>query len=103
MNVEWKQKWLDALRSGKYKQGTGVLRDQYNRFCCLGVLCDVYDNSRWSDCHYSFEGVSRLGTPPRPLQEHLEVDGSQVDYLVGLNDDERAPFTKIADYIEANL
>lgn len=37
------KKWVKALRSGKYKQGTGTLK-QYNRneeakHCCLGVLC----------------------------------------------------------------
>jgi len=41
MNSEIKEKWVTALRSGKYQQGTDFLRanDQY---CCLGVLCDLY-------------------------------------------------------------
>lgn len=34
------KKWVAALRSGKYKQGHGQLRKD-NRFCCLGVLCDL--------------------------------------------------------------
>lgn len=40
MKPELKRKWVAALRSGKYKQGTGELfyRDEY---CCLGVLCEV--------------------------------------------------------------
>jgi hypothetical protein len=29
--------WLEALRSGKYKQGQGFLRDTDDRYCCLGV------------------------------------------------------------------
>jgi hypothetical protein len=33
--------WVKALRSGKYKQGTKVLRSADNAFCCLGVLCAV--------------------------------------------------------------
>ena len=41
------KKWVKALRSGKYKQGTGTLK-QYNRkgqaeHCCLGVLCELYN------------------------------------------------------------
>ena len=41
MNPEVKKKWVEALRSGKYKQGKGRLKlgEQY---CCLGVLCDLY-------------------------------------------------------------
>lgn len=39
------EKWVKALRSGKYKQGTGYLRtsqDNSNSFCCLGVLCNIH-------------------------------------------------------------
>jgi hypothetical protein len=41
MKQEIKQKWVKALRSGKYKQGEGRLK-QKDTFCCLGVLCDLY-------------------------------------------------------------
>lgn len=41
MNKEVKTLWVEALRSGKYKQGTGALRNDKNEYCCLGVLCDV--------------------------------------------------------------
>lgn len=40
MNKEIKQRWVEALRSGKYKQGKAALRRK-DRFCCLGVLCDI--------------------------------------------------------------
>ena len=36
-----KQEWIDALRSGKYKQTDSVLHDGHGAFCCLGVLCDI--------------------------------------------------------------
>lgn len=41
MNQEIKTKWLTALRSGKYEQGKGFLKNLDNNFCCLGVLCDI--------------------------------------------------------------
>jgi len=39
-----KKKWLEALRSGEYKQTQGELRseDKPNSFCCLGVLCNIH-------------------------------------------------------------
>lgn len=45
MNEQVKKMWVDALRSGEYKQGQNVLH-AFNsvgeeRFCCLGVLCDI--------------------------------------------------------------
>lgn len=47
MKKEIMKKWIKALRSGKYKQGQGTLK-QYNRkgeaqHCCLGVLCELYN------------------------------------------------------------
>lgn len=41
MNKRIKTKWIRALRSGKYEQGKGSLKDGSN-FCCLGVLCDLH-------------------------------------------------------------
>lgn len=43
------QKWVKALRSGKFKQGTGTLK-HFNRngqaqHCCLGVLCELYNTT----------------------------------------------------------
>lgn len=43
-----RRKWIAALRSGEYKQGTGMLRRRHKVYsedrvghCCLGVLCEV--------------------------------------------------------------
>lgn len=42
--------WIDALRSGEYRQASGLLRDVQDTlpdgvvegYCCLGVGCDIY-------------------------------------------------------------
>lgn len=47
LKPEVKQKWLQALRSGSYKQGKHVLRTADNHYCCLGVLCDVVAPELW--------------------------------------------------------
>jgi hypothetical protein len=61
MNPEVKALWLDALRSGEYKQGQGRLRktedDGTFSYCCLGVLCDLYikqgqPNAAWKGDTY---------------------------------------------------
>ena len=41
MNPEIKKKWVEALRSGKFKQGKGALYKSTSGYCCLGVLCKV--------------------------------------------------------------
>ncbi len=41
---EIKDKWVEALESGKYKQGYVQLHNKTdNTFCCIGVLGDVCD------------------------------------------------------------
>src|SRR6185437_10576766 len=41
---EHRKLWIEALRSGKYKQGEQALHrveDDTHKFCCLGVACEV--------------------------------------------------------------
>lgn len=42
MDTAVKERWVRALRSGEYQQGTGQLRKE-DKYCCLGVLTDLYD------------------------------------------------------------
>ena len=45
--------WVEALTSGEYAQGQGWLRTtigdetEDDRFCCLGVLCDISGLGEW--------------------------------------------------------
>jgi hypothetical protein len=66
MNPEVKQKWIDALRSGDYEQGSEKLRG-VNGYCCLGVLCDIY--AREHDTQWEFRGYDELSdeTNPHPM------------------------------------
>lgn len=42
MNPEIKRLWITALLSGEYQQGRGALKRRDGKFCCLGVLCELY-------------------------------------------------------------
>lgn len=50
MNQEIKDRWVKALRSGKFKQGKdrlcGVTKDGKRQYCCLGVLSQLAVRSR---------------------------------------------------------
>lgn len=49
MKKDIAKKWVRALRSGKYKQGKGYLKQFTSknepRHCCLGVLCELYNDT----------------------------------------------------------
>jgi hypothetical protein len=66
MKAGIKDRWLEALRSGGYRQGQSSLHltpdDGEDMFCCLGVLCDIaftddvigrerMDSDLGSDCY----------------------------------------------------
>ncbi len=72
MNKEIKQKWVEALRSGEYKQGKGTLRTNNNLFCCLGVLCDILSPDKWvNNIHvHSMYGITGVLS-----QEILDITG----------------------------
>lgn len=99
MDAELKKKWVEALRSGEYKQGTGWLRKN-DKFCCLGVLAAVNGDplALGADTlHRSRRGsASKYGYWENLIESEDEVA------LVNMND-QGDSFAEIADYIEANL
>ena len=110
MKPSWKEKWVNALRSGKYKQTRGNLQDG-DGFCCLGVLCDLVDSEAWEEVELcsirSFLGADTDGRgfavsdmpPPSVL---LTTGLEDPSIYATLNDEDKYTFEQIADEIEAN-
>lgn len=104
MDAELKTKWLEALRSGKYTQGTSQLRSTKDEYCCLGVLCNVIDPEKWVENHnenYCWGG--RAGFVPDITKEQIGLNKPDENHLAEMNDMDMASFSNIADYIEQNL
>lgn len=51
MKKEIADKWIKALKSGKYKQTKAVLHNKEG-YCCLGVLCDLMPKHKWTKIPY---------------------------------------------------
>tara|TARA_Y100000310_G_scaffold244126_1_gene248812 strand:- start:552 stop:923 length:372 start_codon:yes stop_codon:yes gene_type:complete len=116
MNLKKFRKWLKALRSKKFKQGTKALcvtnskgRTQY---CCLGVYAHECIDEEWEDSTLTTRpnaakkvwgfrsGPFRdMRTAFLPASE-ISVDAQQA--LIRMNDIERKSFEQIADHIERN-
>lgn len=104
--TERRKKWLRALRSGKYKQARSNLRDG-NRFCCLGVACDLSKLGKW-------DGVLYVIDEERSIEMSLAEDEAGLKWLgidadtdrkaMNMNDGEGdwkhkpQTFKQIADY-----
>lgn len=109
-------RWVRALRSGKFKQTTGNL-EQDGMNCCLGVLCRLAEKSgviKSKACTYSdkvffgTEGeINHSGALPEAVMQwagmkSVEGDRKNRKNLVEYNDDLGYKFPKIADIIEKN-
>ena len=100
--TEHTQKWLDALRSGKYKQGFGGL-SQNGAFCCLGVACDVYAPHEWEHRDGYSAHPFGAGTMNYDGRETFGMDADEAGALIEMNDSEKKSFPEIADEIEEML
>lgn len=114
-----KDKWVKALRSGKYKQGHCLLK-KGNTYCCLGVLTDLYIKAKKKK--WTYDGMANgkkiyiyksrkdissaylpkevqdwagLKSPDPQPKNHCE--------LTLLNDSRKKTFKQIATIIEKGL
>jgi hypothetical protein len=103
---EFAERWVKALRSGEYKQGTGTLGNAKDGYCCIGVACRI------------------AGAPDEALVgenviDHNKIWGAKYDLpkeitgrsdrnelvckLTNANDIQHLNFSQIADFIEKEV
>lgn len=117
MFLHIKDKYLKALRSGEYKQGVFGLRTIDDKFCALGVLCDLAAKEgiiQWE--HSGFAYWIKGGTYYLPKsvmkwagmcsqsgrfpEEFSNEDVSK--YSIANMNDDKNNFNTIADAVEKN-
>lgn len=95
MDANQKQKWVTALRSGKYTQHHGTICPYRasirtsKHLCCIGVGAAV--------TAFRGKAITQLAA------DHLGLSIPEKNHLVNMNDGGRASFDQIADYIEEKL
>lgn len=108
------QEWVDALRSGDYKQNYYTLtkaNDEGNPtcFCVIGVLADILYKQGYAtrrklhteiDTRFIYVfGLYESSTQIPPKY----VDGMHQMLLINMNDSKKYSFDELADYIEENI
>lgn len=123
MKPEIAKIWVEALRSGEYEQCTSVLRSTDNKFCCLGVLCELAVkegvigppeiNNQTS--YYIYDKVNNGGSvtylkrgiyPPYEVTYWAGLHNRYGEYCntsLAEHNDNGMTFDQIADIIEANV
>lgn len=111
MDKQIKKLWVDALRSGEYRQARYRLRTRQNGFCCLGVLCNIHAQHFPETAAKNPQGLyfGEEGILPSIVTRWARLDHITVQYrgeshsLADLNDNKRLNFNQIADIIEEQL
>lgn len=113
MKPKIKAKWLEALRSGKYKQTKKVLKDSTG-YCCLGVLCDIHRKTikkkGWDKVLHSnnLKYYNQIEILPENVLKWAGIEdengkfkykNGETEYLTNLNDNGKS-FKQIANIIE---
>jgi len=77
-----RDRWLEALRSDKYRQGSNaLLRNGF--YCCLGVLCSIQGRPRDERQRaVGFDNNFDVLNTDNPLYSHLSSTG---DFPPGVN------------------
>lgn len=103
-------KWVKALRSGKYKKTTHILKDN-NGYCCLGVLCEVVGKSfkKTGPNIYVVEGCTTIlpetvcsisGMKTKTGHFPTGTVYNKAESLVAINDHKAKSFRMVANAIE---
>jgi hypothetical protein len=116
MNIENFEKWLHALRSGRYLQGMKYLWNN-GSYCCLGVGCEVsgVDETPWRmnqlapGWFIDWLGIPALDPEGEPIEDLLNFLGT---FDIGIMDDRSITaasmndsgksFDTIADWLHVN-
>lgn len=101
MNKELKQNWIDALTSGKYTQGKELLCNGKSH-CCLGVLANIVDPSKWTigvtNFDYDFGDCNGYAFPTDKWLINIGLSNEIASHLARMND-KGCSFKEIAEYI----
>jgi len=127
---EFAEKWIAALRSGEYKQGSSalvIIEKDIPKYCCLGVACSIQGVPNGLMLAVSFPYLIRTdfnlpanlkrGHDPKTDTTQLGGvlaalnDGAKVsitepggDNYIEFNEEfKQHSFSEIADWIEANV
>lgn len=104
MPQEIKTKWIEALRSGEYKQGKKSLKNENGAYCCLGVLQMCVQG----EVTMESEGVP-ADMPSRSFYKTLDPEFDTKTSVPGLafelaeRNDEGYTFEYLADIIESEV
>lgn len=95
----FKQKWIEALRSGNYKEGSGMMYDpEYETYDAIGVAYRIAGVPNKAIAGKAFPTGKQYRFLPLPLYKNDDFIAKIADFS-----DKGLSFKWVASYIERNL
>lgn len=109
MNKNVMKKWVKALRSGKYKQGQGLLKqttaftNDKTYHCCLGVLCEIYNNDMRKSkkktlSEQRYNGIHKFNKQPECLPKTVQKWAGLFSKVGDFRNVDRRDITSYGDF-----
>lgn len=88
MDKEVKARWLEALKSGKYRKARKRLRNKKGGMCCLGVLCDVAGLDWHASGYATHKSIAASDAEQLPYDfaEEIGMSWDDQQVLIAIND-----------------
>jgi len=99
-----REKWIEALESGEYKQAQNTLRKD-DKFCCLGVACDINGIGHWENGSYFVGKLEYHATLPYQVKDWLGLRtpaGHGKEFSLSYYNDNGSTFQEIAEMLRKN-
>ena len=97
--------WRDAIASGKYKKGRTSLRSKDDKYCCLGIAAELFEDKHEFDEGVHYYGNNQSCLAPKSVIKALGLFGqygsnrSGSENLTGINDNSNT-FQPVLDAID---
>lgn len=106
MKKEFRDQWMDALRSGQYQKARGAMYKD-GAVCALGVLCETLGVERIDkegpNSFYHYQGEYAAARLPEKLAEDVGLSRDDQIRVAFWNDEMNLSFRKIAELVFAEI
>lgn len=103
-------KWIKALKSGKFKQTTEVLKKEIKEsifgHCCLGVACHIVAPEKWKNIYgdgSEYQHDKATNMPSKAVAEKFGLSPEFMTVLANHNDQRKSkkgPYSNVLPLIE---
>ena len=99
-NLVLRNRWIEALWNEEYEQGYSNFRSLDDKFCVLGVLCDLYDSDQWVEQEHRYTWKTYASFMPREISNSVGMHLDGWTRLIICNDSKKMKFKEMVEHMK---